>query len=231
MVLDDAEPEVRKAINEIWDMGVFEPGLDHAVQVASFSVLFALSFGRISQEVLADIALAALLHDIGLTQLPAQVVRMSWAEQQGRSRMHVRARQQYERHVDESLRLLDEIGASVRPQVRTLIQQHHERFDGAGYPLQLQRFQINDIAQLIGMADSLVSMASGRWDGNVHSLLDSVDRLEKLELEHGKGEHFNPEVFGAVVRWMRNPGSLSSKLKAADIVRSTARELFKRGTN
>jgi HD-GYP domain-containing protein (c-di-GMP phosphodiesterase class II) len=221
-VLESATQDVRKAINEIWSMGAISPGFDHAIQVASFSVLFALSFGRISKDLIADIALAALLHDVGLTQLPAQVVQKPWNEQQGRMR------QQYARHVDEGLRLLDELAPEALPRVRTLIQQHHEKFDGTGYPLQLHGFQINDIAQLISMADMIVSMAEGHWDGKKRPLMATFDHLEVLERQHGKGGHFNPEVFGAVLRWIRNPGTLSSKLKASDIVRSTAREVLKR---
>jgi HD-GYP domain-containing protein (c-di-GMP phosphodiesterase class II) len=221
-VLADAAAEVRKIIGEMWDLSTIDPELTHAVNVASFAVLFAMAFGRISQEVLADIALAALLHDVGLTQVPAHIARIPWTHQQGRER------QIYSRHVDEGLRLIDDLAGELSPRVKPLIQQHHEKFDGSGYPMQLQGFQVNDVAQLVAMADTLESMACGQWDGELRSLQETFDRVEKLEKSRNYPEYFNPEVFAAVTKWIRNPGSVSSKMKASDIVRSTTRELMKR---
>ena len=167
IVMEDATQDLRKTFREIWNLSTIEPGLDHAVNVASFAVLFAMAFGRISQDLLTDIALAGLLHDIGITQIPTQVAQTPWNMQTGRTL------QRYSRHVDEGLRLLDEFAPGLSTRARPLIQQHHEKFDGTGYPLQLQGFQVNDIAQLICMADAVASMATGHWDGR-------HDRCSKL---------------------------------------------------
>jgi HD-GYP domain-containing protein (c-di-GMP phosphodiesterase class II) len=221
-VLEEAAADVRKTINEVWDLNSIDPKLDHAVNVASFAVLFAMAFGRISQDVLTDIALAGLLHDIGLTQIPAHVVQTPWEHQSAKER------QLYARHVDEGLRLIDDLAGEMSPRVKPLIQQHHEKFDGTGYPMQLQGFQVNDVAQLVAMADTLESMSSGQWDGIRRSLTDTFDSIEKLERSRSFPEFFNPEVFSAVTRWIRAPGSLTGKHKASDIVRATTRDLMKR---
>jgi HD-GYP domain-containing protein (c-di-GMP phosphodiesterase class II) len=219
--LDSQAQHIRKAINEVWDLSKIDPDLDHSANVATFAVLFGLAFGRISPEVLADIALAALLHDVGLTQVSARVVQTPTLQRRGRDL------QIYSRHVDEGLRLLEEFAGNLSPRVKPLIQQHHEKFDGSGYPMQLQGFQVNDIAQLIAMADTLEAMASGQWDGYERSLMETFERLEKLEKSRNFPEFFNPEVFSAVTRWIREPSSSTHKVVASDIVRSTTRELIK----
>jgi HD-GYP domain-containing protein (c-di-GMP phosphodiesterase class II) len=221
-VLDNAAAEVRATLTDVWDLTALDPELNHGINVASFAVLFAMAFGRISQDVLGDIALAGLLHDIGLTQIPAHVVQVPWTQQSARER------QIYSRHVDEGLRLIDEYAGPLSPRIRPMIQQHHEKFDGTGYPMQLQGFQVNDIAQLVAMADTLESMASGQWDGVASSLIETFNRIEKLERGRSFPEYFNPEVFAAVTRWIRDPGATNHKDKASDIVRTTTRDLMKR---
>jgi HD-GYP domain-containing protein (c-di-GMP phosphodiesterase class II) len=223
-VLEAAARDVRKVIDDIWEMSALDPGMDHAVNVASFAVLFAMAFGRISADLLTDIALAALLHDVGLTQIPVEVAQKPWKNLEGRPL------QLYQRHVDEGLRLLEDLAPNLSPRIRPLIQQHHEKFDGSGYPHQLQGFQINDIAQLLGMADALVSISSGQWDGKERSLFETFDELENLEKNRNYPQFFNPEVFAAVLRWIRTPGTLSNQLKASDVVRDTTSGLIKRGT-
>lgn len=221
-VLDVATQDVRKAVNEVWELSKVAPDLDHSANVATYAVLFALAFGRISPEVIADIALAALLHDIGLTQIPARVVQVPSTQLQGRDR------QLYARHVEEGLRLLDDLAGDLSPRIKPLIEQHHEKFDGSGYPKQLRGFQVDDLAQLIAMADTLESMASGQWDGHARSLMETFDRIEKLERSRSFPEFFNPEVFSAVTRWIRDPNSSTNKVAASEIVRSTTQELIKR---
>lgn len=219
--LEKAPIGVRKAIDDVWAISLTDPELVHGTNVASFAVLFALAFGRISPEVLGDIALAALLHDVGLTQIPANVVQTPWTQQLGRES------QLYARHVDEGLRLLDEVVGELSPRVRPLIQQHHEKFDGTGYPMQLQGFQVSDVAQLIAMADTLESMTSGQWDGQTRSLMETFTHLEKLEQSRNHPEYFNPEVFSAVTRWIHTAGSDAQKSVATNIVQSSTGDLLK----
>jgi HD-GYP domain-containing protein (c-di-GMP phosphodiesterase class II) len=131
--------------------------------------------------------------------------------------------------VDEGLKLLDEFASGLSPRIRPLIQQHHEKYDGSGYPQQLQGSQVNDLAQLIGMADAIESMATGHWDGTERTFMQSFEEFERLEKAGEYSGFFNPEVFAAVLRWIRNPGSLSSKLKASEVVRTSTQDLMKRG--
>jgi HD-GYP domain-containing protein (c-di-GMP phosphodiesterase class II) len=219
--MEATSAEIRTLLEEMWNLSELDPELDHAVNVATYAVLFAMAFGRISQDLIADIALAGLVHDIGLSQIPAYVVTTPWKEQKGR------AAQLYARHVDEGIKLVDEHAPTAPARMRPMVSQHHEKFDGSGYPLQLQGFQVNDIAQLVTFADILDSMASGRWDGVERTLHETFVELESIEKSRNFPEYLNPEVFSAVIKWIRNPRLLTGAQKASDIVRTTAREILR----
>jgi HD-GYP domain-containing protein (c-di-GMP phosphodiesterase class II) len=225
VVLDTSSRQARSIANEIWNLGCSDPKLEHAVNVATYAVLFAMAFGRIDRELLADLGLAGLVHDIGLTQVPAPVVAMPRTLQ-----LYVH-RQPFARHVEEGLLLLSAISPDTPPRIRALIGQHHEKFDGGGYPRGLQGFAIDDIAQLLAMADTLDSVASGRWDGTRREILEALSQVEKLEKARNFPEHFNPELLAAVSRWMRehygNPEDPRGRAAAA-VIQAKALEMIKR---
>lgn len=184
---------------QIWRMVELreELRLEHAVDVATFTVLFALGFHRIEEDLLADLAIAGLLHDIGLTQLPAPLASLPWT---GQTKAQASL---FHEHVQHGVRLLDEWAPWVSPRVRTLMVQHHEKFNGTGYPARLQGFHMDDLAQLLAMADLLASIASGRWDGQRRSFGESFDLLEKLQRNRSFPEYFNPDLLAVVLTWAR----------------------------
>jgi HD-GYP domain-containing protein (c-di-GMP phosphodiesterase class II) len=222
LVLDSATEDSKRLVNDVWNLSDQSQDLQHAVNVATFSVLFSMAFGRIDRALIADIALAGLLHDVGICQITARVAPIPHKKQTS-----IEA-QEYSRHVDESIRLLDAYGQRIPAPVKLMIWQHHEKFDGTGYPRKLQGFQVNDIAQLLSMADTFETMTSGQWDGETRTLQQTIEKIEGLEKARTFPEHFNPEVFSAIVRWMRRGNMRESAAAAADIVKGRTEELMKR---
>jgi Tfp pilus assembly protein PilZ len=121
-------------------------------------MLRALKIGvsmRMSREDLLNLALAALLHDIGVLRL-------------GKERYKTTALSSYERrllerHVEYGLALLDQHRdrfPPLSPAVRQGILAHHERWDGTGYPAGLKGEQIPRIARIIAIVDAYDVMIS-----------------------------------------------------------------------
>jgi HD-GYP domain-containing protein (c-di-GMP phosphodiesterase class II) len=219
--LDKASKEVRSLASEIWKLADIDPDLEHSANVSTYAVLFAMAFGRIDQELIADIAIAGLLHDAGISQVTAAVTSIPWKE------MKPEDLNRYSRHVNAGNTLVDLYAPEIPARVKAMIAQHHEKFDGTGYPNHLEGFKVNDIAQLLGMADMLDSMSGGQWDGQKRALQDTFQTLEKLEKKRTFPEHFNPEVFGAVMKWMKNAQAMDSAKEAAKIVERTTEKLVK----
>jgi HD-GYP domain-containing protein (c-di-GMP phosphodiesterase class II) len=208
-VLDSTLSEAESLVAEVWKMAQFDVELEHAVNVATYSLIFAMAFGRTNPAVLADLALAAILHDIGISQIPAEIASTPWRK------MTPPQLKVYSTHVAQSIDLINAYEPKTAERAKNTIFQHHEKFDGSGYPTKKQGFKVDDLGQLLSVADVMDSIAAGRWDGVERTYRDTFQLLEKLEKARTYPEFFNPEIFASVVRWIRKNAAGSEATKAA----------------
>jgi HD-GYP domain-containing protein (c-di-GMP phosphodiesterase class II) len=103
---------------------------------------------------LMTLGLGALLHDIGKTQIPMQILLKPEKLTPGEY-------EEMKRHAELGYYLLkDEPGIPLLAAHCAL--QHHERLDGSGYPRGLAGEEIHEYAKLIGIVDSYDAMTSSR---------------------------------------------------------------------
>lgn len=207
-VLDLTAKKTTHAVAEIWKLARVDATLDHAVNVATYAVIFSMAFKKLNPEELSQLAAASLLHDVGLTQVNASAVRMLRADRMLPA--HADAQKDFETHVLHTQEILKKYKTETGTDFPAiLIEHHHEKFDGTGYPHQISGFKVNESAQLLQMADVIDTVASGRWDGAARTLTEALNLLVKLEKSKTFPEFFNPEVFSPVFRWIRNtePGA------------------------
>lgn len=99
-------------------------------------------------------------------------------------------------HVEIGARILEPI---VDPwEIADVVFEHHERWDGSGYPRGLAGEKILIEARILGICDSFVAMATARAFRKAFSR-----DLATAALVEEKGRHFDPEVteaFLAVIR-------------------------------
>lgn len=214
-------------VQEIWKLAELDVNLQHSVNVATYATIFALAFGRIEEDLLGDVALAALLHDLGISQLPVEVAAKAWRSQSDDERAT------YSRHVDATLAMLDELSEDLGPgvsltRVRDIISQHHEKFDGSGYPKGIEGFRLDDIPQLVAMADILDSFSSGRWDGQPRALSQTLIEIQALEKAKTFPEYFNPEVFATVVRWIQSDSDKKVEEATVSLVSKKTKDLVRK---
>ena len=207
-----AGQQVKGLLQEIWQAAQLDPDMDHAINVSSYSVIFAMAFGRIDEELLSDLALSGLLHDIGLSQVPAHLAAKPW------NTLSAEEAVRYTEHVESGVQLLAQFAPAASPRVREVLLQHHEKFNGSGYPRKLEGFAFDDVAQLVAMAELGDSMGSGQWDGQTRLIKEVFDFLETLEKRKAFPEYFNPEVFNQVVRWIRSAGAEDALGAASQVV-------------
>jgi response regulator RpfG family c-di-GMP phosphodiesterase len=96
-------------------------------------------------------AMAALLHDIGLSKCPTRVI----AHAHNLVELPIRERAFIYKHPEYSLEILAEKGIEISNHAKLIIEQHHEEFSGFGYPKGLRGFHINEMAQVLRVADEL----------------------------------------------------------------------------
>lgn len=173
-------------------LAVSRSATEHSVTVSTLSVLFALGLGYVDSEVLADIAMGALLHDIGYLALPPTLFLKP--ESQYDQEQH----EAYHEHVKVALDLLDSNDVPITAPARRIILEHHERFDGKGYPDGIAEGQISMLSQIVSFADYLAELISGRADGKARSPADAFDEILECQKEGGPDRRFHPQVFSGL---------------------------------
>ena len=131
---------------------------------------------------------AALLHDLG--KLDDHVVPLVHSHR----RLNERERSRMEDHPNQSAGILQPL-EEIHPGISLIVESHHERWDGGGYPQGLSGPQIPLEARIISVADVFDAMTEPR------AYRDPVDADEVLEiLRRDAGSKFDPQVVSRVGR-------------------------------
>ena len=161
---------------------------DHSKRTVRISLLLGRECG-LDQMELRSLEFGALLHDLGKIGVPDKVLRkpgklneFEWAMM----RRHPYLGQQILR------------GLSFLDDAKTIVAQHHEKWDGSGYPLGLRGEEIDLGARILFVADAFDAMTSDRVYRQAKSYDEAV-----AELDSCAGTHFDPRVVAAFHRYPR----------------------------
>ncbi len=125
----------------------------HSVNVAVLSIVIGKSLGYHELR-LRDLGIGALLHDIGKTQIPNEILNKP-GKLIGEEIVIMKNHTQFGYDI---LKNYDEISGLSR--VGALL--HHERMDGSGYPFKKKGDEISEFARIIAIADTYDAMTSNR---------------------------------------------------------------------
>lgn len=132
--------KLTKALGETTD------SYSHATNVSTMASLISIGLGQGNPQ---ELAIAGLYHDIGLADVPSEIQSKpeeEWTDDE---------RKLYQMHPEYSVRIIKEKKIIVPASVHTAIAQHHERFDGKGYPNQIAGFKLKMDSQILSLADQL----------------------------------------------------------------------------
>jgi putative nucleotidyltransferase with HDIG domain len=151
----------------------------HSTNVAKYAVAIARDLGM-SPTQLEEMHIAAILHDVGKIGISELII--SKPERLSREEFDI-----MKDHPAHGIRILEPIGFS--PTIIDAIYQHHERYEGGGYPEGLAGARISMEARILNVADTIDAMVSERpYRGTI-----SVENV-LLELERESGRQFDPQV-------------------------------------
>ena len=125
----------------------------HSVHVATISGILGNWLGY-GQEELKELILAGLLHDIGKTQVPLEILNKP-------GKLLPEEMKIMRKHTTRGFQLIQDF-PDVSPGVMYGILQHHERLDGSGYPLGTTDEKIHPFAKIIAVADIYDAMTTDR---------------------------------------------------------------------
>ncbi len=125
----------------------------HSVNVCVLSLMTGLTLGFNNEE-LADLGIGALLHDLGKVKIPDEILNKPGklsSEEFSTIQMHTT----YGYNLILNSKNLDKTHALIA-------YQHHESFDGSGYPLGIKGEKFIDQAQIISIADKFDALTADR---------------------------------------------------------------------
>ncbi len=164
----------------------------HHLETARLAELLARVMGLSQQEV-EQIRVAGLLHDVGTLSIPADLL-----EKQGL--FSAEEREVIKQHPTLGAELLRPIRALT--DICEILENHHERWDGTGYPHGLKGEEIPLAARIVAIVDSYHAMISDR------PYRRAMTREQAIEtLKTGAGIQWDPflvDLFLAVLNSLQN---------------------------
>lgn len=153
----------------------------HAVNTCILSIMTGIAMGYDANQ-LNELGLAAILHDVGKIKFSKNVAR------QFPYKLTRNEREEYRRHPFYSLEILRK-NYTLSANVLSACFQHHERWNGSGYPMGLKEDAISQYAQIISVADVYERLIVGM----PHRLPTPVYYATAI-LNKAAGEYFNPVI-------------------------------------
>jgi HD-GYP domain-containing protein (c-di-GMP phosphodiesterase class II) len=151
----------------------------HSVNVCVLSLIIGEGL-NLSTDDLKEIGEAALMHDLGMLNVPAGI----WSHQRSLAQeelLEIRKHPIYGRDLLQNIK-------DFSPRVANTAYQHHERCDGSGYPQGIQGVEIDRFARIIAIADVYDACISPRPH---RDSMTPKEALNSLTLEK---EKYDPEI-------------------------------------
>lgn len=152
----------------------------HSVNVCAIAVKIGLLLGY-NQLKLAELGIGALFHDIGMTKIPLQVLDKT------------------DNLTSEEIKLIQthpEIGFGMLKDTPGISMvsahvayQHHERYDGSGYPRGIAGDAIHEFARITAIADVYDSMTTEKIYRPAKSTVETLQYIQSKS-----GIHFDPNI-------------------------------------
>lgn len=152
----------------------------HCVNVATFAVLAGSSMGIKGQE-LRELTVGALLHDIGKVRVHPHILNKPDKLTEGEF-------SEVKKHSLSGFEILCDI-PDLPNHCKEIAFQHHERFDGTGYPRKLAGNGIHRFARITAVADVYDALVADRPYRRGFAPHQAVEIIS-----NGLGTHFDPEV-------------------------------------
>ena len=157
----------------------------HSERVVSYSLRLGKEYGLDTKR-MKSLEFGSLLHDIGkigvpdlILRKPAKLTEEEWV-----------LMKEHPLHGQQILRGIEFLEGAAR-----VVAQHHEKWDGSGYPLGLRAEEIDLCARIFSVADAFDAITSDRVYRKGKPYQDAA-----AELDQWAGKQFDPEVVAAFHR-------------------------------
>ncbi|HUC93562.1 MAG TPA: HD domain-containing phosphohydrolase [Paenibacillus sp.] len=172
--------EIIFTMGEIGESRSKETG-NHVKRVAEYSYILALGLG-LGQEEAEKIKMASPMHDIGKVAIPDAVLKKP-------GKLTDEEYDIMKTHTTIAYNLLKGSSRDLLRSAASIAHEHHEKWDGTGYPQKLKGEEIHLYGRITAVADVFDALGSDR----VYKKAWELDRIVNLFHEE-RGRHFDPQL-------------------------------------
>jgi putative nucleotidyltransferase with HDIG domain len=160
----------------------------HSVNVLTFTITLLSNLGFKDQKFLKEAGMGALLHDVGKTKVPIEILNKP-------SKLTEEEWQIMKSHPVFGAEIVEK--AKMPERGVDVIVQHHERVNGKGYPHGLYGEAIPMASQVVSLVDAYDAMTSDRVYQKAKSSFEAM-RIITQEMK----EHYNPKMVETFIRML-----------------------------
>lgn len=178
--IEDTQKDVIFSLGTIGEARSKETG-NHVKRVAEYSYLLAKKYG-LSQEEAELIRVASPMHDIGKVAIPDNILNKP-------GKFTKEEFEVMKEHAKLGYDMLKNSSRQILKASATVAYEHHEKWDGTGYPRGLSKEQIHIFGRITAVADVFDALGSDRCYKKAWPL----EKILNLFKEQ-KAKHFEPKL-------------------------------------
>jgi PAS domain S-box-containing protein len=178
--LIETQKEIVQVIGTIAEAKSKETGL-HVKRVAKYSYMIAKLYG-LSEEEATLIKQASPLHDIGKVAIPEDILHKP-------GKLTDEEFAYMKKHAEFGYEMLKDSNRDILKVAATIAHQHHEKWDGSGYPNALVGDDIHIHGRITAIADVFDALGHDRVYKKAWPIDDVFDFIK-----NGSGTHFDPTL-------------------------------------
>ncbi len=178
-----AQKETITLLGELCEKRSLETG-KHTARVSLYSKVIAEKL-KLSEHEILIIGSAAALHDIGKLSIPDKILLKP-------AKLDKKEYTIIQTHAEIGYKMLENSKGELLKLAGIIAREHHEKYDGTGYPHNLKGEEIHIFARIVALADVFDAVSSRRcykeaWE------IEKAFEVVKEE----RGKHFDPKVVDA----------------------------------
>jgi putative nucleotidyltransferase with HDIG domain len=164
----------------------------HSDRVANYSIKIAKKL-KLNTQHLENLNMASLLHDIGKVHVPEEILKKP-------TKLSTEEFSIIKKHPSDGAEM---IRGTFYEDIAPIIEQHHERLNGSGYPHGLKGDEILLEARIIAVSDTFDAMTEDRVYRKANDAKYALDEIKRCS-----GTLYDPEVVEAFEKVLKEEGKI-----------------------
>lgn len=159
----------------------------HVVRISHYARVLAKAIG-FSEDAAQELFYAAPMHDVGKIGIPDNILLKP-------GKLDAQEWEIMRQHTTIGAQIIGEHSSSLLRMAASMAQNHHEKWDGSGYPNGLKGEEIPVEARIIALVDVFDALSSERPYKKPWPLEETLEFIRA-----NSGSHFQPELVDAFMR-------------------------------